>query len=212
MEPGVSGYCECKGGAGGDARAGESECEHELFTCAAMCLQRWGEAQGSGAEDSGKEVSQNGTCDDTDPPSWCSPNHYVALGVRCDLPVLAEAEENEELKRAYKKKSLQFHPDKRGGSTQAFQRIAAAYEVLSDRVRRQAFNEGAGFPREVQGDGTEGLSFKEEIEKKYFPDRFGFEPFGDPHADRKHAAALKRQQLERTRQEMLARGKWSSEL
>lgn len=32
---------------------------------------------------------------------------------------------------------------------------------------------------------------KEEIERKYFPERFEWNPFGDPHEDRKKAAARK---------------------
>jgi hypothetical protein len=45
-------------------------------------------------------------------PDWCHPNLYRVLGIRCDFPA---AEDGDELKRAYKRRSLQFHPDKPGG-------------------------------------------------------------------------------------------------
>lgn len=48
-----------------------------------------------------------------DLPEWCQPNYYQVLGIRCDFPA---AEDGEELKRAYKRRSLQHHPDKPGGA------------------------------------------------------------------------------------------------
>ena len=32
----------------------------------------------------------------------------------------------------------------------------------------------------IERDGSEGPSLEEQIRKKYFPEHFGFEPFGDP--------------------------------
>lgn len=46
-------------------------------------------------------------------PEWCQPNLYRVLGIRCDFPTMEDADE---LKRAYKRRSLQFHPDKPGGA------------------------------------------------------------------------------------------------
>merc|ERR1712151_1029380 len=60
-----------------------------------------------------------------------------------------------------------------------------------------------GFPREEQRDGTEGPSFKDTILKKYFPERFEFEPFGDPHSDRKEREAREQRHLEQQRQAKL---------
>jgi len=37
VKRGSSGYCECRGGV----RAGESNCEHEEFTCRDMCTKQW---------------------------------------------------------------------------------------------------------------------------------------------------------------------------
>jgi len=63
-------------------------------------------------------------------------NHYVVLGVGVDANA-------RQCKAAYRKRSLQFHPDRKHGHTAAFQRIAEAYEVLSDLAKRRAFNEEA---------------------------------------------------------------------
>ena len=38
----------------------------------------------------------------------------------------------EELTKSYRKLSLKVHPDKRGGSEEAFQKLNRAYEVLKD--------------------------------------------------------------------------------
>lgn len=48
-----------------------------------------------------------------------------------------------EIKRAYRQKSLQYHPDKNPGNEDAqnmFQDVAAAYEVLSDEEKRQIYD------------------------------------------------------------------------
>ena len=34
-----------------------------------------------------------------------------------------------------------YHPDRQGGSNAAFQRVASAYETLTDPARRQAYDQ-----------------------------------------------------------------------
>eukprot|EP00934_Nitzschia_sp_Nitz4_P008882 Nitzschia sp. Nitz4//scaffold2_size372955//319353//320704//NITZ4_000465-RA/size372955-snap-gene-0.105-mRNA-1//-1//CDS//3329546904//8872//frame0 len=63
------------------------------------------------------------------------PNHYDLLGVTLDSNPL-------EIKRAYKKLSLQLHPDKNpspDASTQ-FDRVKQAYDVLMDLELREVYN------------------------------------------------------------------------
>lgn len=49
----------------------------------------------------------------------------------------------EEIKKAYRKLSLQYHPDRNNGnaeSTKRFQEISAAYEILGDAESRENYN------------------------------------------------------------------------
>lgn len=49
----------------------------------------------------------------------------------------------EEIKSAYRKLASKHHPDKDGGDTATFQKIQAAYEILSDPMKRRAFDNPA---------------------------------------------------------------------
>lgn len=80
-------------------------------------------------------------------------NHYSTLGVE-------KSASQEEIKRAYRKLAAQHHPD-RGGDTKKFQEIQAAYDVLGDPEKRQAYDnpspshtgfnfQSSGFPPEFE--------------------------------------------------------------
>eukprot|EP00931_Biecheleriopsis_adriatica_P003189 TRINITY_DN104545_c0_g1_i1.p1 TRINITY_DN104545_c0_g1~~TRINITY_DN104545_c0_g1_i1.p1 ORF type:complete len:101 (-),score=25.96 TRINITY_DN104545_c0_g1_i1:108-380(-) len=56
--------------------------------------------------------------------------HRAILGVRSDA-------DEATLKAAYKEMSLKHHPDHEGGSAEAFQRVATAYEVLSKHAHEE---------------------------------------------------------------------------
>merc|ERR1712110_886154 len=93
--------------------------------------------------------------------------------------------------------SLKFHPDKEGGSTPAFQRVAQAYETLSDPEKRRTYDEGgdlkAGKEDDSSDEEREQQSLREEIERKYFPERYKFWPFGDPFVQKRKREERKRQ-------------------
>ena len=59
-------------------------------------------------------------------------NFYEILGV-------PETASQEEIKKAYRKKAVQHHPDK-GGDEEEFKRITQAYEVLGDENKRKQFD------------------------------------------------------------------------
>ena len=81
---------------------------------------------------------------------------------------------------AYRLRSLKFHPDRKGGSTAAFQRIAQAFQTLSDPDKRSAYDQGVDIKSKRGGgsdsDDSDGedeeqkQSLREEIERKYYPE------------------------------------------
>ena len=127
-------------------------------------------------------------------------------------------------------RSLKFHPDRKGGSTAAFQRIHAAFQVgarptlghspgpqcklhsddrprlptsqtLSDADKRAAYDQGVDI-RTRRGDDEEEddetrQSLREEIERKYYPERYEYWPFGDPFIQKRKRQAQKRRQARR---------------
>jgi len=64
-------------------------------------------------------------------------DYYEVLG-------LAKAASTDEVKKAYRKMAMQYHPDKNSGNKQAeerFKEISEAYEVLSDADKRQRYDQ-----------------------------------------------------------------------
>ncbi|XP_032297720.1 dnaJ homolog subfamily B member 1-like, partial [Coturnix japonica] len=62
-------------------------------------------------------------------------DYYRTLG-------LARGASDEEIKRAYRRQALRFHPDKNKepGAEERFKEIAEAYDVLSDPKKREIFD------------------------------------------------------------------------
>lgn len=61
-----------------------------------------------------------------------------------DLLGIGKTASDEEIKRAYRKKAVQFHPDKNPGDRNAeekFKQISEAYQVLSDPTKRATYDQ-----------------------------------------------------------------------
>ncbi|MDR0749884.1 MAG: DnaJ domain-containing protein, partial [Tannerellaceae bacterium] len=64
-------------------------------------------------------------------------DYYEVLGV-------GKSATAEEIKKAYRKKAIEYHPDKNPGNKEAeekFKEAAEAYDVLSDPQKRQRYDQ-----------------------------------------------------------------------
>ena len=97
-------------------------------------------------------------------------DYYEVLGV-------AKTATEEEIKKAYRKKAIQYHPDKNPGDKEAeekFKEAAEAYDVLSDPQKRQRYDQfgHAGVGGAAGGAGGFGGMSMEDIFSQ-FGDIFG---------------------------------------
>ncbi|MCX6763900.1 MAG: molecular chaperone DnaJ [Candidatus Moranbacteria bacterium] len=75
-------------------------------------------------------------------------DYYNILGV-------SKGASDDEIKRAYRKLAHQYHPDKSGGDEKKFKEINEAYQVLSDKSKRQQYDQ---FGRTFEQGGFSGGS------------------------------------------------------
>lgn len=111
-------------------------------------------------------------------------DYYEVLGISPNAGA-------EEIKRAYRKLALQYHPDRNPGDTEAenkFKEASEAYEVLSDGEKRQIYDQ---FGHEgLEGRGYKGFSGFEDIFTSFgdiFEEFFGFGGFGQRRRGRPRA-------------------------
>ncbi len=73
-------------------------------------------------------------------------NYYEILGV-------SKGASDDEIKRAYRKLAHKYHPDKQGGDEKKFKEINEAYQTLSDKAKRQQYDQ---FGRTFEQGGFQG--------------------------------------------------------
>jgi molecular chaperone DnaJ len=102
-------------------------------------------------------------------------DYYEVLGV-------SRASKESELKAAYRKMALQFHPDRNPGDKAAeenFKEAAEAYEVLRDPQKRQIYDQFGH--QGLEGTGFSGFGGFDDIFSSFgdiFEDFFGFSGSG----------------------------------
>jgi len=101
-------------------------------------------------------------------------DYYKILGI-------GKEADNDEVKKAYRKLALKYHPDKTKGdkdSEQRFKEINEAYQVLSDPAKRQQYDQfGQTFSGGNAGAGFSG--FRPEDFSKFTQDFSDLGSFGD---------------------------------
>ena len=87
---------------------------------------------------------------------WCRiifmEDYYKTLGVDRNAS-------DDEIKKAFRKLAHKYHPDKKGGDEKKFKEINQAYQVLSDKTKRQQYDQfGQNFEQAGAGQGAGGFS------------------------------------------------------
>ncbi len=96
-------------------------------------------------------------------------DYYVTLGV-------AREASGDDLKKAYRKLAMQYHPDRNPGDKQAeakFKEINEAYDILKDEQKRAAYDRYGHAAFEQGGQGAGGFGFAEGGIGDIFEQMFG---------------------------------------
>jgi len=91
--------------------------------------------------------------------------YYDILGVKPNASP-------EDLKKAYRKLALQYHPDKNPNEGEKFKQISQAYEVLADAEKRQIYDDGGESAIKKGGGGGGGFSSPMDIFDMFFGGNF----------------------------------------
>ena len=98
-------------------------------------------------------------------------DYYEILGIQ-------KSATPEELKRAYRKLALQYHPDrnKTKEAEEKFKEVTKAYEVLSDPQKKQAYDQfgEAAFDQGAAGQGPFGGGFGQQSGGSYGPFTYNY--------------------------------------
>lgn len=101
-------------------------------------------------------------------------DYYKILGI-------SRGASEEDIKKAYKKMALKYHPDKNksAGAEEKFKEIAEAYEVLSDPQKRQVFDQ---YGEEGLKGGLGNNNNANNMGGSSHPGNFSYTFHGDPRA------------------------------
>jgi len=84
-----------------------------------------------------------------------SKDYYSILGVSKDAS-------DEEIKKAFRQKAHQYHPDKRGGDEAKFKEVNEAYQTLGNKEKRSQYDQfGTTFDSAGMGGGAGGFNWQD---------------------------------------------------
>lgn len=124
-------------------------------------------------------------------------DYYELLGV-------SRGADTEEIKKAYRKLALKYHPDRNQGSKEAeerFKEVTEAYEVLRDSEKRAVYDRYGEQGLKGRGPGGMGFDFSDAIEV-FMRDFGGFQGLEDlfgMRGARRHRTASRKGQTVRLR-------------
>lgn len=103
-------------------------------------------------------------------------NYYQVL--QRNLPLHASADE---IKKAYHKACLKYHPDKtgRGEEDEVFLLVKAAFDTLSDPVKRRSYDSTVDFDESIPKEGVDEAEFYD-VYGPVFERNLRFASFNDP--------------------------------
>ena len=95
-------------------------------------------------------------------------DYYKTLGID-------NSATKDQIKKAYRKLSLQFHPDRPNGNAEKFKKINEAYETLNDEQKKKMYdmrNRMPNFPGMNNANQMPGMQHPDEFFKMFFGNNF----------------------------------------